>query len=359
MLKSLRVPERLFALAMWAVSIVFASFLIGLGGKIVGDLPGVDQYLTIEQFLDPARRARDSVVRDSLARVERELTTEQERARLRLSTVSTAYRQTRAGFENWIATRRATTNPQQDPEVLRRTRELDDLQRSLREAQAEVDRLDARQLEVAQASEAQMRGEGERLTAAQGRFQRALFRQELRVFGIRLALTLPLLLIAGWLVARKRRSQYWPLARGFVLFAVFAFFVELVPYLPSYGGYVRYAVGVVATAIAGVWVIRAMQRYLAKRAEVARQTESERRRALDNEEALRRMATGVCPGCERPIARGEGAPAVNYCVHCGMNLFDTCPACSTRKNAFFHFCPSCGVETGDAPDAPRRAPAPV
>ncbi len=358
MLKSLRVPERLFQLATWAVSIVFAGFLIGLGGKIVGDLPGVDQDLSIEQFLDPSQLARDRVVRDSLGRLQADLNTEQERARLRLTTVSTAYHQTRTGFENWIETRRATTDPQQDPEVLRRTRELDDLQRSLRTAQADVDRLDGRMLDATQALEAQRRAEAERERAAMGRYERARFKKELRIFGLRLALTLPLLLIAGWLVARKRRSQYWPLARGFVLFAIFAFFVELVPYLPSYGGYVRYAVGIVATAIAGIYVIRAMQRYLAKRAEVARQTEIERRRALDYEEALRRMGAGVCPGCERPISKGEGGLPVNFCVHCGMNLFDSCPACSTRKNAFYHYCPACGVDTGDAPSEPTpSAPA--
>jgi hypothetical protein len=280
MLKSLRVPERLFQLAGWAVSIVFASFLIGLGGKLVGELPGVDQRTTIEQFMDRGAVSRLRMSRDSLTRLERDLSAQQDRARLALTASSNAYRSRRESFDNWIATRVATTDPRQDPEVLRRTQELDQLKSGERTAQTEVERLDAAMLQVSQSLEARTEEEGRLAEAARSRYERAVFRNELRVFGIRLALTLPFLLVAAWLVVRKRRSQYWPLFRGFVLFGLFAFFFELVPYLPSYGGYVRYGVGVILSGLAGLYVIRAMRRFVARRAEVEQQTEAERRRRL-------------------------------------------------------------------------------
>ncbi len=343
MFKTLRVPERLFHVAMWLVSFLFAGFLIGLGGKIVGDLPGVEQRLSVEQFLRPGEAARDGVVRDSLSRLARGQGAARERAQLRLAAAANAYRNARSTFDNWIAARQATTDPSQDPEVLQRTRELDALKESERSAQLEMNRLNGEQLSVSQAIEEQRARFAVQLRDASGRYEGARFWQELRVFAIRLLITLPLLLVAAWLVLRKRKSQYWPLARGFVLFALFTFFVELVPYLPSYGGYVRYGVGVIASGLAGIYVIRAMQRYKARRAEEEQQTESERRRALPYEEANKRIAAGVCPACERSIATSAAGAPANFCVHCGLTLFDECLTCATRKNAFFHYCPACGA----------------
>ena len=88
--------------------------------------------------------------------------------------------------------------------------------------------------------------------------------QELRAFLYRLALTLPLLVVAGWLFVKKRKSTHWPFVWGFILFTLFAFFGELVPYLHSYGGYARYIVGMLTTGLIGRQAIVSQKRFLEK-----------------------------------------------------------------------------------------------
>jgi len=347
MFKFLRVPERVFALVMWVVSLTFAGFLVGLGGKIVADLPRMEADIGIEQFADSAALQRHRNQMQASTLQSRELDERLERARLELNAAAAAYRSLRSAYANWIAARTATTDPRQDPEVLQRTRELDALQAAERSAQTAVDDLERQRLQAQQALDAAQRGEAEVLRSARSAYDSALLRQELRVFGTRLALTLPLLVLAGALVAKGRGSDYWPLMRGFVLFAAFTFFVELVPYLPSYGGYVRYAVGIVLTAIVGHQAIKVMRRVLARRQQIEQQTESQRRQALGFEDALKKMAANVCPACERPTP-GSGATPADFCVHCGLRLFGRCTGCATRRNVFHRYCPSCGEAAAPA-----------
>jgi predicted RNA-binding Zn-ribbon protein involved in translation (DUF1610 family) len=166
-------------------------------------------------------------------------------------------------------------------------------------------------------------------------------RVELRVFLYRLALTLPLLVAAGWLFAKKRKTTYWPFVWGFIFFAVFAFFVELVPYLPSYGGYVRYIVGIIVTALVGRQAIISLNRYLEKQKLAEQLPDAQRREELSYDTALTRLSKGVCPGCERAVDLKN--TEIDFCPHCGIGLFDHCVKCTTRKSAFAKFCHACGT----------------
>ena len=134
---------------------------------------------------------------------------------------------------------------------------------------------------------------------------------------------------------------------------MFAFFVELVPYLPSYGGYVRDAVGIVVTALVGRYAILALNRYLERQKLAEAMPDQKRRQELSYDMALARLAKSVCPGCERPVDLKN--TTIDFCPHCGICLFDHCEHCNTRKSAFSRFCHACGAIDGRGAAQPSLA----
>jgi hypothetical protein len=341
MSKSLRLSEKWFHRGLWLVALVFAWFLVGLGSTVVGDLPRVEQRHRLEDFMDPARRTAVNAAILGARQANKAAQDELAQAQLRLQTAQADNRAARETFSNWLATRRVTARAEQDQELLERTRELDGLRKAEREAQSAVE---AQQQAALNAQQAENRGETELReleNAASVTLREAQRAQELRVFLYRLALTLPLLVAAGWLFAKKRKGTYWPFVWGFIFFALFAFFVELVPYLPSYGGYVRYIVGIVLTVIGGRYAIQALQRYLERQKLEEALPDNQRRRDMNYDLALTRLGKNVCPGCERAVDLKDGK--TDFCPHCGLCLFDHCGSCSARKSAFALFCFSCGA----------------
>jgi len=339
--KGLRLTEQWMHRALWLIALAFAWFLIGLGGKIVDNLGDLAPPPAAEQLVDRAQadKAEAAISQARTARATAEAALEQAEQKHRVAQSNT--RSAHDTFDNWIATRHATVRPEQDAELIARTRELDELAAKERAALADVQaqqqaQLDARQAEARadEALEALMQ-------PARAAALQAARQAELKAFGFRLLLTLPLLLVAGWLFKHKRRSTYWPFVWGFIFFALFAFFFELVPYLPSYGGYVRYAVGILLTVVVGRYAILWLQGYLARQKAAEALPESERRQTMRYETALGRMAKGMCPSCERAINYKDETLA--HCPHCGIQVFNRCVSCNTRKNAFTRFCFSCGT----------------
>jgi len=344
MSKSLRLSEKWFNRGLWLIAIIFAGFLTGLGGVVVNDLPHVERHIKSDDFLDKSAAAPLQATIDAASGGESRANDALAQSALKLTAAQQAYNSAKGTFDNWVETRKASGLPSQDGEVLARTKALDQLQTAVASAQTLVDKQRKIVLD-AQQNQAQAQAKLNVLeTQAQARFDAENDRSDLRVFLYRLALTLPLLALAGWLFVKQRKSTWWPFVWGFIFFALYAFFVELVPYLPSYGGYVRHGVGIVITLLVGRYAIVSLGRYLANQKLAEQLPEKVRREELSYDTALARLSKSVCPGCERPtdLKNVEN----DFCQHCGISLFDRCGACSARKSAFVHFCHACGLPAG-------------
>ena len=341
MTRSMRSSAKWFSLGLWLVALVFAGFLIGLGGIVVDALPQVEQHFRNADIIDERAAAplRSAIKQ---ARAAQEIADRAlEQASLKLQAAQQAYANDRDTFGNWLATRKATSLPSQDEELIARTKALDALKAAQNDAQHLVDDQQQAALDAQQAGSAAQGKLDELQAATAERLQAEMQRAELRVFLYRLAVTLPLLGIAGWLFVRKRGGTWWPFVWGFIIFALVAFFVEVVPYLPSYGGYVYYGVGLIVTAVVGRYCITALNRRIAQQALIEQQPDNVRRGELAYDVALARLSKGVCPGCERPVDLKSADNS--FCPHCGIGLFTDCGRCAARKNAFSPFCHACGA----------------
>jgi len=343
MYKHLRGTERLFRFGQWAIAVLFAYFLIQVGASLIADLPLLSNAPQFEDFLDKAGLEK---IKASMAL---EIKTQENVAKqiganaIELESAQNNYEKDKESFENWRATRSSTEQSDQSPAVIAKARQLGSQlviqqkltqqSQQLRQAQNAVEeKIEDFQQEIDTLNK-----------TANERYEKSARRASLKDFFIRLSFVGPMLITGVLLFRHFRRSEYWPFVWGFILFSLFAFFFELVPYLPSFGGYIRYGVGAVLTLIGGRALIRSLQQYLEKKQQEQAAPQEERKQDIRYEKALEALAGNQCPSCERLMPRVDEASA-NYCMHCGLKIYSNCPQCGLRHNAFFPFCPSCGAK---------------
>lgn len=342
MSKALRLSEKWYRRGLWVVAFLLAWFLIGFGGTLVGDLPKVEHQLQLEDFLDQAKANTIQQQLDALSEQQTQVQGELDQAQLQYRKVQSQAETAERLYQHSLSARGATEDAQQNAELLQSRQQLDQLTRIQQKQQQQVQAsrqqlLDLRQQDSTLTRQLNvMRQDAQELMNVENR------QLELRVFIYRLLLTLPLLLLAVWLFAKQRKARYWPFVWGYTFFALFVFFVELVPYLPSYGGYVRYGVGIVLTLFGGRWAINGLNRYLERQKQAEALPDQERRRSLAYDDALMRLAKSICPGCERQVPIKDGV--TDFCPHCGISLFVHCSTCDARKSAFACFCHLCGAK---------------
>jgi predicted RNA-binding Zn-ribbon protein involved in translation (DUF1610 family) len=339
--KGLRSTETWMRRALWLVTFVFASFLIGLGSQVIDNLAYLGPAPVDDVFVDKAKAA---TIKDAIAqaRENRETATEAiEQAQHKYEVAEGETRSARQAFDNWIATRQTTARPEQDSDLIARTRALDKL---VTAEHAALQAVQHQQQILLDANQAENRANNayDALLAPSRKLVQELTEREVRkVFWLRVGVTLPMLALAIWLFRHKRNSTYWPFTWGFIFFALYAFFVELVPYLPSFGGYVRYGVGIVLTVVSGRYAILWLQAYLARQKVIEALPESQRKTGMRYDLVMGRIGKNLCPSCERPTNYKD--ETLGHCPHCGFQLFDRCLVCATRKNALMRFCFSCGT----------------
>jgi predicted RNA-binding Zn-ribbon protein involved in translation (DUF1610 family) len=337
-----RGPERLIRSGQWLIALLFAYFLIQVGASLIADLPLLAKAPRLEQFVDQPKLERLQAAIQPLSESRDQIQSNLAALREKEIQAREAYGTDQASFENWRSARSATEQSAQNPEVIARVRQLDAQLQRQRQLSNERQTLEGQLTQLQERIAPAQRQLDQLQAEAQERWQRARQGAEGRAFGIRLLFVGPLLALAIWQFRRFRSSDQWPFVWGFLLFGLFAFFFELVPYLPSFGGYIRYGVGALLTFLGGRALIRWLNAYLLRKQLEQAAPQEQRQGRIRYENALQSVGRNQCPSCERSLSRNEGQ-LPNYCMHCGLQIQHDCPRCNHHHLTFFPYCPSCGL----------------
>lgn len=338
----------------YVISILLAVFLIGMANRIIWDIDSEEQRPYVEDFEAKTEAKKYRIlkrnIQDSI-NVQEEI---KEEIQLSIDLAQNTLNQEQASFKTWISTRKATQSSTVNYEIQKRNHTMDSLRSSLKKLKSEQlilqSTIDALQLD----KKKHVQAISEERTKANQLYIAAERAYDLRIFMSRLLFVIPVLILGIWLLLRRRKHTYWPLFRGFVFFAFYAFFIGLVPYLPSYGGYVRYAIGIILSVLLGIYAIKHLTSFVKRKKEELQLSSVERSKKIKEEVAEKALEGHMCPSCGKDYLineiyqsgksknRSGNLKVTRYCRHCGLQLFKECNTCDTTNYAHLPHCYSCG-----------------
>lgn len=347
--------EKTIRYVYYFISGMLCIFLILLTDRILDDLGSSVAYPNASEFHNTPLMDSLSDTRDSLYRFREKYDAKATQLNKAAELAKANYESAKASFENWLEARKVLGEPSKDREVVAKTEALDEyykiqqgwnreyakLQDTIGTVQAQIDTIDG-YMAIEQDKTSRL-------------FNKAVQRYELHVFLIRLLFIFPILLLGIFFYVRYRNHKYWPLFFGFTLFSVYAFFIGLVPYLPYYGGYVRYTVGVILSAAGGYYAIRNIRTYLESRKKELEKSREERSVQVESDTAFKAYDQHLCPSCgkdfiyknwttARQNAADAGIEISSFCRQCGFELYKNCANCGEKHFAHLPFCSNCGAK---------------
>lgn len=342
----------------YLIAIVLCGFLIALSGKLIGDMDDYSSRPQAEQFQDKELRSKVDKELLVIAHNLKKHHENRESIRNKVSVAESNYVNAKESFENWLKARKTIGSANEDSEVLTRANKLDEYYQTQQNWTAELDKvnqevkaLNDKRSDVQSVLNADRESSYDQLEAAMRAY-------DTKVFLKRLLFVLPILLLGIYFMMKFRKHKYWPLFLGFVLFSFYAFFVGLVPYLPSYGGYIRYAVGITLCVSFGIYAINKIRAFMERKKLELKESTTDRAKNVLLETAEKALDNHMCPSCGKDFiikqwAAGKPQDAKNrnytgvttdFCRFCGLELFKNCDNCGTNNFAHLPFCSSCGTK---------------
>lgn len=341
----------------YTISTLLALFLIFLSSKIMDDVDEWEEMDSQQSFENPSIIHASQVIIDSL---EAQIDLRQNKAEGIRQTVEIAqnnYQNEKQSYENWLAARKTIGSPKEDRAILNKAKRLDAYYKIAQDWQIELTDIENGINVLNDQKEIQFRNISNEQRAASDAWDVAYKAYNLKIFVIRLLIVLPILLLAIFFVVKFRSHKYWPLFLGFVFFALYAFFLGLVPYLPSYGGYVKYTVGIILSIVAGIYSINKVRAFMEMKKNELQESTKDRAKKVKSEVAEKALDQHMCPSCGKDfVVKKWGSDAkdkintalniqvTNFCRFCGLELFKTCGKCGTENYAHLPYCAGCGDE---------------
>jgi predicted RNA-binding Zn-ribbon protein involved in translation (DUF1610 family) len=347
--------EKTSKLINYIIAIVLCGFLISLSGKLIDDVDEWKERPRVEEFQNTELlEKKESEIEKIDIKIELK---EEKKSSIEntIKVVNNNYDNAKKSFDNWLEARKTVGSPNEDKEVLSRANELDEYYKTQQEWKKELSVISSEiQVLTKDKNEINEIIYNEEDKAYEER-EKAIRKYDLKIFLIRLLFILPILLLGIFFIIKYRKHKYWPLFLGFVLFSFYAFFFGLVPYLPSYGGYIRYTVGIIFSVLFGIYAINKIKKFIEHKKSELLVSTTERAKKVQTETAEKALDDHMCPSCGKDFIvkkwdKSAGKKdktetygiVTNFCRFCGLELFKKCNKCDSENFAHLPFCSNCG-----------------
>ena len=342
-------------------------WLIGFVLRDIGNWPGPD-YLALErQMLDEQLVVQSDAIEKETAATGRSIAEQKERQQiLRESTAASQQTMNQLLEFQRLNLQQGADLTDDERQALAESEKLFlDNQRQYQQLNQDVAELSTRLRELQEdRRELETQIERERDPIRQ-RYEQLRERHDLKVAVVKLAVLLPLALVALFLFLKWRRSLYAPLINAVGAAVLVRIGLVMHEYFPT--RYFKYVLILVSLAVVA-WILIHLLRAVAfpKRDWLLKRYR----------EAYERFA---CPVCDYPIRRGPlrfltrrrrlETPIVSadmpdepyVCPSCGTRLFEECEVCHATRHALLPACEKCGAEkpvtaSGTERDHPEDSP---